>query len=170
MSAPLAAAVAEQPEQWLSRVSTMLEAACSIDAAARLGILDRLHETPATAVEIAQQCATAPEMTRLLLDALDALAVVQRSDDGKYATTAAAQWLTTLRAGWSRLDQVVRTGQPVVSADTPVGAAELYPDLVPLLSRLLSPAVRRATELLAPVHGEVLDVGAGAAPWSIALA
>lgn len=39
-----------------------------------------------------------------------------------------------------------------------------------MLARLVAPAVRRAAELLAPSAGDVLDVGAGAAPWSMALA
>ncbi|MDT7600850.1 MAG: hypothetical protein QOK26_2927, partial [Pseudonocardiales bacterium] len=65
---------------------------------------------------------------------------------------------------------VVRSGLPHLAGDTPAGAGELYPEVVATLSRLFAPAVERAAELLAPVGGEVLDVGAGAAPWSIALA
>jgi 2-polyprenyl-3-methyl-5-hydroxy-6-metoxy-1,4-benzoquinol methylase len=54
--------------------------------------------------------------------------------------------------------------------DTAYGAADLYPDVVPLLSALFTPAARRAAQLLAGSGVDVLDVGAGAAPWSIALA
>lgn len=155
---------AEHPDQQLYRLAEMLEAAAAVDAAARLGILDHLHETPACADEVARQCGTAPGVTRLLLDALDALGVLRRGDDRTYVTTAAARWCTTLAAGWSRIDQVMRNGQPFVQADTPAGAADLYPEIVPLLSRLFAPAVQRAVALLAPVRGDVLDVGAGAAP------
>jgi hypothetical protein len=102
VSAATGPAAAEQPGQW-SQLHTMLAAAAAVDTAGRLGILDRLQQTPATAGEIAQHCATAPDLTDLLLDALDALNVVQRSDDGRYTTTSAAQWLSTLGAGWSRL-------------------------------------------------------------------
>lgn len=109
-------------------------------------------------------------MTRLLLDALEALGVLQGSDDGRYSTTTAASWLIAVATGWSHLDHILPTGQPIVSADTPAGAAEFYPEVVPMLSTLLAPAGRRAAELLTPVGGEVLDVGAGAAPWSITLA
>ncbi|MDQ4020152.1 MAG: class I SAM-dependent methyltransferase [Actinomycetota bacterium] len=167
---PVPAPTAEDPGQQLYRLGEVLQVASAFDAAARLGILDHLEQTPACADEVAQHCATAPAATHLLLDALDALGLLRRGHDGRYATTAAAAWFTTLAAGWSRLDQVVRTGQPLVPADTPAGAAELYPEVVPVLSRLFAPAVQRAAELLAPVRGEVLDVGAGAAPWSIALA
>jgi hypothetical protein len=43
-------------------------------------------------------------------------------------------------------------------------------DLVPLLSALFTPMARRAALLLAGSGVDVLDVRAGAAPWSIALA
>lgn len=147
------------PAEQLYRLGNMLEAAATFDAAARLGILDHLHRMPACADEVTRHCGTAPDVTSLLLAALQALGVLQRADDGRYATTAVARWLTTVAAGWSHLEQVMRTGQPFVAADTAAGAADLYPKAAPFLA-----------ELLAPVRGEVLDVGAGAAPWSIALA
>lgn len=114
-------AAAEDPDQWLYRLSDVLAAAATVDAAARLGILDHLHETPASAEEVARHCGTAPGVTHLLLDALDALAVLRRGDDGTYAITTEARYLTTLAAGWSSLDQVVRTGQPLIPADTQRG-------------------------------------------------
>lgn len=160
----------EPPEQQLYRLAEMMEAAAAVDAAARLGILDYLQKTPACAEEVTRHCGTAPGATALLLDALDALGMLQRGTDGKYVTTTAARWLTTFAAGWSRIDQVVQTGQPLVPADTPRGAAAIYPTVVPALSWLSATAARHGAEFLAPVRGDVLDVGAGAAPWSIAVA
>jgi Dimerisation domain/O-methyltransferase domain len=142
MSAACASAV-ENPDRWLYRLGETLEAAATV-AAARLGILDYLHETPACANQAARHCGTAPGVTRLLLDALDALGVLRRSEDGKYATTAAAGWFTTLAPGWSRLDQVVRTGQPLIAADTPAGAADFYPEIVDLPDVI--PTTRRMVE------------------------
>jgi ubiquinone/menaquinone biosynthesis C-methylase UbiE len=69
-----------------------------------------------------------------------------------------------------QLSGIVRSGEPLAKADTAHGAAVLYPDLVPLLSALFTPAARRAAQLLAGSGVDVLDVGAGAAPWSIAVA
>jgi SAM-dependent methyltransferase len=158
------------PVEQLYRLANVLQAAAAFDTAARLGILNHLHETPSCAEEVTRHCGTAPGVTFLLLDALQALGVLQREDDGRYAATTVARWLTTVATGWSHLDQVVRTGEPLVPADTAAGAADLYPEVVPLLAKLVAPAAARAAELLTPVRGEVLDVGAGAAPWSIALA
>lgn len=166
MSAVFVPAAAEHPGQQLYQLINMLEAPAALETATRLGILDHLQETPASTDEIALHRGTAPGPTHLLLDELDALGVLRLGQDGRYATTAATRWFTTLAAGWSHLDHVVRTGQPLVPADTPAGAAELHPEAVTALSRLGDPAA----ELLAPVRGDVLDVGAGAAPWSIALA
>jgi SAM-dependent methyltransferase len=46
----------------------------------------------------------------------------------------------------------------------------LYPRLVPLLGELFAPAAQRAADFLAATGPRILDVGAGAAPWSLALA
>jgi SAM-dependent methyltransferase len=174
MSADLVPAAVEQPDQRLDqrlvRLGNIVEAAAAVNTATRLGILELLRDAPAPADEVARHCATAPGPTQLLMDALDGLGVLRRRSDGSYAATLEAGWCTTLAAGWSHLDEVVRSGHPMVAADTPAGAAELYPEVVATLSRLCAPAVVRAAELLAPVGGEVLDVGAGAAPWSIAIA
>jgi ubiquinone/menaquinone biosynthesis C-methylase UbiE len=55
-------------------------------------------------------------------------------------------------------------------ADTAEGASDLYPDFLPVLSAIFTPAARRATQLLSGCGTDVLDVGAGEAPSSIALA
>ncbi|MDQ4093983.1 MAG: hypothetical protein M3143_11465 [Actinomycetota bacterium] len=54
----------------LYRLANALEAAVAFDTAARLGILDYLHETPACADEVIRYRGTAPKVTLLLLDAL----------------------------------------------------------------------------------------------------
>ena len=160
---------AAPPADRIVELGHVVEAAAAFRAAGRLGVVEQLGREPATADEVALRCGTAPGATALLLEALEALGVLRRDDD-RYAVTAMTRWLGTLEAGWARLDEVVRTGRPVVAADTPAGAAELYPDVVPFLTRLFAPAIRQAAERLAPVDGDVLDVGAGAAPWSLALA
>lgn len=170
MSAVLEPVVAERPDQRLSRLGDAIESAAAITAAIHLGVLARLRVAPARTEEVARHCAIAPDPTRLLLEALDALGVLRRLSDGSYSTTPETDWCAALAGGWSRLDQAVRDGRPLVAADTPAGAAELYPDVVAGLAQLCAPAVRRAAELLAPVPGKVLDVGAGAATWSIPLA
>lgn len=143
--------------------------AAAIDAARRLGILARLDQEPADTATTARCCDTAPDTTGLLLDALHASGVLARDPAGRYSVTTDGRWGATLAGDWTHLSDVVRTGTPVVAADTPAGASEVYPDVVDELFRLLAPAAAEAARVLAPA-GKVLDVGAGAAPWSIALA
>jgi SAM-dependent methyltransferase len=166
MSAP---PVAEAPP--LLNLMDVVSTAHVLDAAAELGLIDCLTRGSKDAIELADTCATDESMTALLLDTLTDLGVVRRDVSGRYAL--AVDGLPLLRmaaAGWSQLAGVVRSGEPLAKADTAHGAAVLYPDLVPLLSALFTPAARRAAQLLAGSGVDVLDVGAGAAPWSIAMA
>jgi ubiquinone/menaquinone biosynthesis C-methylase UbiE len=142
-----------------------------LDATAELGLIDHLTSGPKDASELAEACATDPSMTVLLLEALANLRVVHRNGSGQYTIGVADPALITMAAhGGSQLADAVRSGKPLARADTAEGASDLYPDLVPLLSVLFTPAARRAAQLLAGCGVDVLDVGAGAAPWSIALA
>lgn len=146
-----------------------VEIAAAIDTARRLGILTHLDREPAEATATARACGTAPDTTGILLAALHAAGIVAQDPAGRYEVTADGRWCAFVAGSWSCLDDVVRTGMPSVAAHTPAGAAELYPDVVAELSRMFAPAAAQVARILAPTR-RVLDVGAGAAPWSIALA
>jgi len=70
---------------------------------------------------------------------------------------------------WDRLPDTVRSGDPVYRADAVDSAAQFFPRLVFLLASMWSHAVEPIIERL-PHARRVLDVGAGSAPWGIALA
>jgi ubiquinone/menaquinone biosynthesis C-methylase UbiE len=160
----------DEPSQLLSLMNALWTASV-LEATAALGLLDQLSSGPKDAIELAQACATDPSMTALLLEALANLGLVHRNGSGGYILGVAGPALTKMaaRAG-SQLADAVRSGKPFARPDTAEGASELYPEVVSLLSVLLTPAARRAAQLLAGCGVDVLDVGAGAAPWSIALA
>lgn len=140
-------------------------------AATELGFIDRLTRGPQDTTELACACSTNVPMTGLLLDTLARLGVVRHDPNGRYELAVdGLPLLTTVDRGWSALAGVIRSGEPVARAHTAEGAAELYPDLVPSLSALFAPVTQRTARLLAGSGPDVLDVGAGAAPWSIALA
>lgn len=139
-------------------------------AATEIGLVDRLARGPQDTTELARACSTDLAMTGLLLDTLASLGVVRRAH-GRYELAAdGLPLVSAVDRGWSHLADVVRSGEPVARAHTVTGAAALYPDLVPSLSALFAPVTQRTAQLLAGGGPEVLDVGAGAAPWSIALA
>jgi SAM-dependent methyltransferase len=141
-----------------------------LKAAAELGLIDCLSQGARDPAQLASMCSTDLSVTVLLLDALSCLGVICRDAGGRYELAVdGLPLVTTVDRGWSHLAEVVRSGEPVVAAHTVPGAADLYPDLVQSLSVLLAPAAQRAAQLLVGSGVDVLDVGAGAAPWSIAL-
>jgi SAM-dependent methyltransferase len=141
-------------------------------AADELGLLDQLTSSgPKDVNELAHACATNPSMTALLLDALAALGVVRHDGVGRYGL--AIDWLPLMKSairGWSQLPVAVCSGEPQVRADIAKGASDFYPSVLPVLSAMFTPAARQAAQLLAGCGADVLDIGAGAATWSIALA
>ncbi len=164
---PLPIAQAPLLQGFVDAVST----ARVLHAASELGLIARLAGSPQGPAELASACSTDLSMTGLLLDALAGLGVARRDAQGRYELAVdGLPLVATVDQALAQLAGVVRSGQPPAQADTPEGAADLYPDLVPSLSTLFAPAARHAARLLAGSGVNVLDVGAGAAPWSIALA
>ncbi|HEX2400420.1 MAG TPA: class I SAM-dependent methyltransferase [Mycobacterium sp.] len=166
MSAP---PVTEAP--LLLNLMDAVSTAHALAAAIEVGLIDQLTSGPKEINELAHVCATDPSMTALLLDALAGLGLVRRDALGLYALAIdLLPLLRTLIRSWSELSVVARSGEPLVRADTAEGASDLYPDFLPVLSAMFAPAARRAAQLLSGCGTDVLDVGAGEAPWSIALA
>jgi hypothetical protein len=154
----------------LIELTHAVQAAAALAAAASTGTLAILDDGPATADEVASACATSPRHTELLLVALQALGLVERSADGAFRLTGTPlDFLERTRLDWARAEHVVRTGRSLHEVDTTSGARRLYPSVVPGLSVLGTRAAAVAARALVPA-GRVLDAGAGAAPWSIAIA
>lgn len=104
--------------------------AAAVRAAARLGVADRLGESPATAAELAATVDCAPEPLRRLLRALSCYGVFAETADGSFVHTEMSRllreddphslryislWCTepwTWQA-WPRLDDAVRSGGSV---------------------------------------------------------
>jgi SAM-dependent methyltransferase len=73
---------------------------------------------------------------------------------------------------WDHLAEAIREDRPTMAGDTPGGAGDLYPEVVSHLGFLFASAAEHVADHLV-AHGlrdRVLDLGAGAAPWSLALA
>lgn len=157
----------------LARLHHALAAAEVVRTAERLEVLAFLARSgPASADDVARSCGLAPAPTGRLLAVLADLGILVRVPPRRFELLVDVRpsW-RLLESAWAQLEACVRSGRPEVAADTPAGAAELYPSVVPQLSLLFSGAAVSAARLLAPLGARrVLDVGAGAAPWSIALA
>lgn len=142
----------------------------ALDAAEDLGVFERLRSGSTDAAGLACDCAIGERGARLLLSALSGLGLVEATGDGRYALAAAGAYVTHLRSYVSGLAAAIRDDRPLVVADTPVDAQTFYPDIVPLIAGIQTAAAARAAGHLAAPGLRVLDAGAGAAPWSLALA
>lgn len=147
-------------------------------AAQGAGIPQALAAGPATAAAVAQACGTAIRPTTLLLDGLVALGLLERAG-GTYALAAAAHFLAGPYRDlgdsyWAHLPAFLRTGEPMARMDDAQQSERHYQAQAQALAWMMAPAAEAAAAAL-DIGGRrrglaVLDVGAGAAGWSLALA
>jgi SAM-dependent methyltransferase len=158
------------PEQW-SFLQEALATSSALIAADHLGVLARLATGAADPVTIARDCAISLRGARLLLAALHSLGLIEEASDGSYRTDLSdlAQ-VTTWITPWGQLTQAIRDDRPARAGDTHGGAEILYPEVVAHLGAWFAPAAERAAGHLVGGRLRVLDLGAGAAPWSLAIA
>jgi ubiquinone/menaquinone biosynthesis C-methylase UbiE len=161
-----AAVVAER----LSQAMEALHAAAAISAAHRLGLLTALEAGPAGAEKLAGACQADAHRIRVLLDALVATGLAESTDDGCFqAGVPELSMLGLVGAGADLLIEAVRSGEAPLRCDVPAGATLVYPHAVSCLGALLATAAEAVADVLGGAD-QILDVGAGAAPWSLALA
>jgi ubiquinone/menaquinone biosynthesis C-methylase UbiE len=147
-----------------------LHTAAVFSAADQLGILAVLEAGPACGDEVARDCDGDSRSTAILLEALAGIGLLERDDEGRFrAAVAELSTLPALAANSDLLVQAVRTGQARLDCEAPTGATRLYPHAVTHLAAFLAPAAEAVAALLQGAS-RILDVGAGAAPWSIAIA
>jgi SAM-dependent methyltransferase len=156
-------------EQW-SFLQEAFATSSALSAADHLGVLARLAAGPVDAITLARDCAISERGTRLLLSALTSLGLIEVDSDGLYRTALpglaqVTAWITP----WGQLTQAIRDDRPARAGDTPGGAENLYPEVVAQLGAWFAPAAERAADHLVARGQCVLDLGAGAAPWSLAL-
>jgi len=142
----------------------------AVQAADELGIIRHLEATPSSAARLAAELDLDPRMTELLLDALDVASVVERDLTGTYRGRLTTGRLLLQESVWGGLADAVRTGRPVIDVTDKAVAMNGYSHVVEHLSRLTDPARTAVVEALRPCGPRLLDIGAGAAPWSRALA
>lgn len=158
------------PEQ-LDYLQEAIAASSALAAADRLGVLVRLAAGPADPVTLARDCAISERGARLLLAALISLGLIEEASDGSYRTSVSDQMVGGMLRHWSHLAEAIREDRPTMAGDTPGGAEAHYPVVVSYLGALFaSVAEHAANHLIAQgLCDRVLDLGAGAAPWSLAL-
>ncbi len=158
-----------QPEQ-LSFLFEARAASAVLAACLDLGVFDRLDKGPVDPATLARDCGIREETAPALLSALASLGLADTDHRGGYVgVTADLKWFLELLRRYDSFADGLRH-RPEVSVDAPPGADVAFGRTVGPLASVCSPAFGRATELLATAGTRVLDLGAGAAPWSLALA
>ncbi len=142
----------------------------AIRAAVELRVLERLGETALDARGLADACGLSERGSRSLLLALAALGVVEPASCGHYRAGEGAALDGSMVALHDGLTEAVRTGRPAEAWDTGTMAGTVYPGLVRMLAERARAAADLAARFLTPAGRRVLDVAAGAAPWSLAVA
>jgi SAM-dependent methyltransferase len=154
----------------LAYLSEAVAAAAVVQTADRLGVLARLDAGPVTVTELATERAISERGARLLLAALAGLGLAEAIGRGAWrAVLPDLAGLAGVPRLWAHLGAALREGRPLVRGDTPDGAAAIYPGAVGHLATMLAALAEQAASLL-PTATRVLDAGAGAAPWSLAVA
>jgi methyltransferase family protein len=154
----------------LGWTSDALHAAATVSAAHPLGLLTALEAGPVRAEDVARDYGLDVQRTTVLLIALAAMGLVDSSANGRFEP--AVPKLSVLGATGASADllvEAVHTGRAPLECDIPAGATRFYPDTVSYLATLMSTAAEAVAEYLSGAD-QILDVGAGAAPWSLALA
>lgn len=154
----------------LGWASDALHAAAVVSAAHRLGVLTALGSGPVHAADLARDNHLDVHGCTVLLEGLAAMGLVDAGTDGRFKP--AVPELSPLGAFAGSADllvEAVRSGRAPLECDVPAGARQVYPDAVAYLAALMGTATDPVAELLHGA-GRILDVGAGAAQWSLTLA
>lgn len=161
----------------------------ALAAAVDLDLFSRIAEGNNTPARIASAAGTSENATRRLLDAVAALGYLKKSNQSYRLTPGAAEYLVRgkplymgdnaqvqrmLGASWSMLADVVRSGRPFNSRASEQDREQFFARLVPALFANNFNAASAAVERLTPKQKggirRILDIAAGAAPWSIPFA
>jgi ubiquinone/menaquinone biosynthesis C-methylase UbiE len=159
-----------------------------LSASVQLGIFSHIADGNTTAQEIAKAAGASERGTRMLLDALAAFRLVNKSDGHYELTPLSSQFLVRSSpnyAGaimetnaiwelWSHLTDAIRTGKPLRAITPQQAAEEFFPILVRSLHILnWEPARRLAAALGAGGSHQGLravDIACGSGVWGIAVA
>ncbi|MBM3464986.1 MAG: methyltransferase domain-containing protein [Armatimonadetes bacterium] len=155
--------------------------------AIQLDLFTAMKDGTRTAAEVARHANASERGTRMMLNVLVSLGLVDRDGDGYRLTPAAEKHLVRgtdgylgamfesddLWTNWGTLTETVKTGAPIRTVEKEELASQFFPILVKSLHVINLDVAKRAADALAsglPKDAQVLDVAAGSAVWSIPFA
>lgn len=147
----------------------VVAAEAAVTAARDTKVLEHLADGPATSARLADELGLDRRLLARLLDALVALGVATVTDDDRYRARPAVLRALEASARYGGLEDALRGRPRHASVHESSSASTFYEDLVGVLGEAFADAAEEVADLLATPGVRVLDVGAGAAPWSLAI-
>lgn len=135
----------------------------TVRAAERLGVLAAL-DAPVGAAQLASQLSLSERALVFVLDLLAATGYLERTDGGYRRS-----WTTEHAERLPEVSTFLRTGRTPDEIDRPERRGDYYAKSVLALAELFGDPARELAGMLRPV-GRIVDVGAGSAVWSLAMA
>jgi len=184
----------EQPPspEPIMRMIQGLQTTAILKAGVELGVFDRVAAGAHDVQSLAAAIGASERGTRILLDGLAALRLLETADDGYRLTPLADTYLvsgrrmylggsTEIMASdlawrfWADLAEAVRRGGTVLDEHAETPGHEFWETFAPSSVGLATPASQALAELLAPWAGrrsdlDVLDVACGSGLYSLTLA
>lgn len=158
-------------EQRLQAIHEAMVIAGALRTAAGADLFRRLAESPLDAAGVACASGWSERGTRRLMASLAGLGLLTVDQAGRYEPAfPELAHLNGLLAVCDGLPEAIRTGRPALACDTPAGVESLYAHGGRLLDLLLGEAAERAAGHLAGPGLRILELGAGTAVWSRAIA
>jgi ubiquinone/menaquinone biosynthesis C-methylase UbiE len=177
-------------KQWtaesLGQLTRGYQAACVLIAASELDLFTRLQGTAFTAAEAASGLASDPRGTRVLLDALAALGLLEKSGEcyevppglgellgegGPGSVLGMTQHQGTCLRRWARLGHTVKTGRLPDRALTESlrGQAADYRAFIEAMDNVNRGIAQKVIDSLMPLEFKrLLDIGGASGTWTIA--
>ena len=156
---------------------------CTLHAGVKLDVFTPLSTQSLTAAELASRLACTPRSMEMFLNALAAMDLLEKRGETFAATPSAAKFLSKsspdylghiimhhhhLISGWTKLDQAVRSGEPVrerVSHQDVEASRESFLMGMFDLAMLLAPMIVPHIDLSG--HRRLLDLGGGPGTYAI---
>jgi SAM-dependent methyltransferase len=161
----------------------------TLAAAVELDVFSHIAARKNSAQQVAAAAGASEHGTRRLLDALCGMGYLRKTGQHYALVPSAAEHLVRgkplymgdlaiidkmLTARWAMLADAVRSGQPLRTDLSPEDRAAFFSKLVPAIFPGSFLAASAAVKRLSPTArrhiGRILDIGAGAAAWSIPFA
>lgn len=148
-------------------------------AAREMGILAAIDSEMLSLDEICQKCDTDLRGTELVLQALLSFGVVELFES-RYRVTELGKMLLNSSyrdlgdSYWDSLEVFLRDGTPLVKMDSHEQSEQHYQQQAAGLAWMMKPATKAAAKILLSNRSRtaltILDIGSGAAAWSLAVA